>query len=61
MTNKIPTLKAVFERISKKPIFVCSPQDIAIAGKVYKGVPRCDYVQISWEDYNKLKELIDAL
>jgi len=59
--DKRQRLKHFFDMMSKKPIFMCSPQTIKVDGKTYKGVPHCDYVQISWEDYNKLKELVEQL
>jgi hypothetical protein len=57
----IDKVKKVFKEISKKPIFVCSSQTIEMNGHTYKDVPRCDYVQISFEDYNKLNEAINKL
>jgi hypothetical protein len=57
----IDKVKKVFKEISKKPIFICSSQTIEMNGHIYKDVPHCDYVQISFEDYNKLNEAINKL
>jgi hypothetical protein len=57
----IDRAKRVFHEISKKPIFVCSSQTVKMYGHTYKNVPHCDYVQISFEDYNKLYAVITKL
>ncbi len=57
----ISDVKKTFNEISKKPIFVCSEQTIKVNGETFDGVPKCDYVQISFEDYNRLYEAIRKL
>jgi len=59
--NETDKLKKVFHEISKKPIFVCSSQTITMNGHTYKDVPHCDYVQISFDDYNRLYDAIKNL
>jgi len=61
MVDKKQKLKDFFDKMSRKSIFVCSSQTIKMDGHTYKGVPHCDYVRISWEDYNKLRELISQI
>jgi hypothetical protein len=61
MNKSIEKVRKVFKEISKKPIFVCSDQTIAMGGKTYTGIPRCDYVKIDFEDYNKLDDAIKEL
>jgi len=59
--TSVDKVKRVFKEISKKPIFICSSQTIKMNGHTYKDVPHCDYVQISFDDYNKLNDVIVAL
>ncbi len=57
----VDKVKRIFHEVSKKPIFICSSQTIEMNGHTYKDVPHCDYVQISFEDYNKLYDAIKVL
>jgi hypothetical protein len=59
--DKKQKLKDFFDKLGRKNIFVCSSQTVKMNGHTYKDVPHCDYVQISFEDYNKLRELIISL
>jgi hypothetical protein len=51
----------IFNEIEHKPIFVCSSQTIHLDGKTYKDMPKCDYVQISWEDWMKLHDALGRI
>lgn len=59
--RRIDDVKGIFKQICKKPIYVCSEQTIVLGDEVFEGVPRCDHIEVSWEDWLKLHDAIDKL
>jgi len=58
ITNPINELNKIFWEIARKPIFVCGEQTIYHKGKAYKHMPRCEWVQLTFEDWYKLQNAI---
>jgi len=57
LEKKILKIIDVFDNISKKPIFICTEQQV-VSGNEKFTLPKCEYVKISFKDYNKLYEVI---
>ena len=54
---KLNRIIDIFDDISKKPIFICGKQTVKVNGEEFI-LPKCEYVKISFEDYNRLHDAI---
>ena len=59
-TKELLKLKTFFNKLEKKPIFVCESQIIKRDNKSYK-VPKCNHIELDWEDWMTLRKLISVV